>query len=626
MPNDTNTYYWSVLLALTTVFFWSLSAPGADYVHQEANYLGLAFVRMACGALVFGVWLWYDWDDTKDSVTSLLENDHKSPYWFIAILVLFGIFLLVYDLTFFFSIQEGPSVPANIINYLWPLFLPAFGSFVFRRSDASFGLFEMGALSLAFSGAALIAGGSADSLLAGGIRFTYIVAFVAAVSAGVYMNLLPIAEEYVNSTPLIYFVAVLVALLAEAGIVLATGLHVEISTQSLPILLLFGLSTFGLAQLAWGKALVLGEHVLISSLSYLTPILSTIFLSVFVGAPLTESVAFGAVLIIAAQVMLNDTFRHMTSLAGALIAIFLSSLYLYIDPAILGSSSSVSQISSLVGTIFAILTGFMLERVWATNRMQDKKMNRINETLSQLITDIERSDRSAEDVERVYEETYELIKSISDLNYGRSSDKRGKLIKKVRDQSENLKREIRTIRSPDDESIETVEAELQNLDTAISNWLLMSQKRVSRGELAILALLGAATMLTLVISVGDEFLSNLIVIGVNGVIVFSVLKIRDYDYDRSVGSTKILLEQRIATQIDKPLYFPHEEFTHTSEIYEIMERDDPVQVGSGGRDGSDSRPQTVSDLDVRTTVRTGVLSLALAAIVLILVLLYMQLV
>lgn len=617
MTDRTNTYYWSVLLALTTVLFWSLSAPGAKFVRQEANYLGLTLIRMGCGALVFSSWLVYDWENTQNNLREFVTDDDESTYRFVATLVLFGIFLLIYDVTFFFSIQEGPSVPANVINYLWPLFFPALGGLVFRRSDSSFGWFEMGVLSLAFAGAALIAVGSTNPIPEGGIRFTYLIAFVAAVSAAVYMNLLSIAQDYVDSTPLIFFSAVLVALFLEIGIVLITDLNIEISFPSLPFLLLFGLSTFGLAQFAWGKAINLGEDVLISSISYLTPILSTIFLSVFVDAPITESVAFGAVLIIVAQVMLNDTFRHMTSLGGAFITIFLSSLYLYIDPSVLGGASSLTQINSLIGTIFAILTGFMLERVWETNRTQDEKLNHINEVISQIITKVEDS----EGVEDIHGAINELVTSIIDLNYARSSDPRGELINNINNTNKTLQKKIQ---NHIDESDEALETDLQNLDAAVSDWLLMSQKRVTRGELAILSLLGAATIASLTLSVGDAFLPNLVVIGVNAVIVFSILKIRDYDYDRSVGSTKIFLEQQNLNRINKPLYFPDEEFTYAPEIGAVADKDRRINVGDRSQYDSDEDLQTVSDLTVRSTVRNGVLILSTIGIGLILILLYMQ--
>jgi drug/metabolite transporter (DMT)-like permease len=614
-----NTYYWSVMLALMTVFLWSLSAPGAKFVNQEANYLALPLVRFGCGAVVFGAWLWYDRDSCRTHFADLASGDDGSIYRFGAIVFLFGVFLLIYDVTFLFSIQNGPSIPANVINYLWPLLFPALGGLVFRRSDSKFGWFELGVLSVAFCGAALIAGGTPSTAFADA-RITYLLAFVAALSAGVYMNLLSMAQDFIDSTPLIFFIAVLVALVVESIAILATGAPVRFDRSSLPLVFLYGFGTFGLGHFTWSQAINLGEDVLISSLAYLTPILSTIFLHVFVDAPFTETVAFGAVLIIVAQVLLNDTFRHLTSLGGALITIFLSTLFLYVDPSRLGNEFLSASITNLIGTIFAILTGFMLNRVWRTNRKENEKLNQINATIRRLIERVEEGDLTKDEIERAYGAVDGLMIAIIDLNYARGSEAIGPLTREVNEELSKTRETVTTLTATADVDPET---ELRDVESDVREWLMLSQERVKRGEMVILALLGVVTVVTLLLNAGDSFFGHLVVIGLSGGIVFTLLKIRDYNHNRAGQPTRLLFEQQIVTEIQRSLYFPREEFTYAPEVAEFIGSDETVRVGDAdGTVGEELR--TVSEVGVRHTVRYGVLSFVLAAIGIVVALLYLQ--
>ena len=607
------------MLALATVFLWSLSAPGAKFVNEEANYITLPLIRFGCGAIIFGIWLWYDWNDCRDRLSELAGgDDNGSVVRFGAVLLLFGVFLLVYDLTFLFSIQNGPSIPANVINYLWPLFFPALGAFVFRRSDSTFGWFELGVLTVAFCGAALIAGGTANSFFINA-QFTYFLAFVAAVSAAVYMNLLSIAQDIVDSTPLIFFVGLIVALCLESAAIILIGVDIRFDYDSLPLLVLYGFGTFGLGHFTWSQAINLGEDVLISSLAYLTPVLSTIFLHLFVNAPFTETIAFGAVLIIVAQVLLNDTFRHMTSLSGAVITIFLTSLFLYVDPSILQNEFFSAPITNLVGTIFAILTGFMLNRVWETNRKENQKLNDVNVSIKRILDQLDRSDLSEEELKDAYGSIDSLMIAIINLNYARGSESIGPLVQEVNEELTETKETITKLPVDASESIDT---ELREMDDGVADWLMLSQERVKRGEMVILGLLGGATIVTSLLSAGDTFLGNLVVIGLSGGIVFTLFKIRDYNQNRAGEPTKILFEQQIITEIQHPLYLPREEFMYAPEITGFIQSDRDVRVGQ--QDVESDNLRTVSDFAVHNTVRYGVLSFIMIAITTIIILLYLQ--
>lgn len=620
-----NSYYRSVVFAFVAIFLWSLSASIAVFLQNDANYVGFTLGILACGAVFFGGWSWYDRDRwVGDLKRNLRDDDLGRPKLRLgASLLGFGLFLLVYDLTFLYSIQEGPSIPANMINYLWPIFFPALGALLFRRSETQFGWYEAGALSVAFGGTALIAGGT-EQLLAEGLRYTYLVALLAALSAGIYLNFLSIAQSIVDSTQFIYFVGTIVALPATVLYAVAFDVDVHLTAASVPFVVAYGFVTFGGGQLAWGKAIKLGEDVLISSLAYLTPVLSTIFLAVLVDEPLSETVAFAAVLIIVAQVLLNDSFRHFSSLSGAIVAVFLAALFVYTNPTLLQDIDFFDSLGGVIATIFAIISGFMLNRVWESNQASNERLTEINLTLKRIARHVEteRSSLSSAEVEQCHDAIDDLMTSIIDLNYAKRSALSGRYVNRVNRDVADCERTLE--KAFQGTSAETVvENEMETLREAVADWLMINQERVSAGEILILALLGVATIITFISAAGETFLSSLTAVFLTGAIVYTILKVRDYNYNQTGSATKVLIEQDVMEDIDRPLYVPKAKSAFDRDLIEAIDDDRTIRIGGVGADSY--REVTPDRLETQWYVRYGVFSFVFVAILLVIGLLYLEL-
>lgn len=620
-----NSYYQSVVFAFAAILLWSLSASIAVFLQNDANYLGFTVGILACGVVFFGGWSWYDRERWLEELRGNLDDDgcRRPTLQLVVALLGFGAFLLVYDLTFLYSIQEGPSIPANMINYLWPIFFPALGALLFRRDETQFGWYEAGALSIAFGGTVLIAGGT-EQLFTGGLRYTYLVALLAALSAGVYLNFLSIAQSLVDSTQFIYFVGTAIALPATLLYALVFDVEVHLTAASLPFVIGYGFVTFGGGQLAWGKAIKLGEDVLISSLAYLTPVLSTIFLAVLVDEPLSETVAFAAVLIIVAQVLLNDNFRHFSSLSGAIVAVFLASLFVYTSPPILDGLGFFDSLGDVIATIFAIIVGFMLSRVWESNQASNERLTEINLALKRIARHVETEADALgpREVERCHDAIDDLMTSIIDLNYAKGAAKTGRHVHRVNREVADCERALeRAFRGSSTESV--VEDELRTLQEAVADWLMINQERVSPGEILILALLGVATIITFVSAAGETFLSSLTSVFLTGAIVYTILKVRDYNYNQTGSATKVIIEQDVMDDIDRPLYVPKAKSAFDRELIDAIDDDRPIRIGVSG-DG-DGRAVTLDSLETHWYVRYGVFSFVLVAILLVFGLLYLEL-
>lgn len=620
-----NSYYQSVVFAFAAILLWSLSASIAVFLQNDANYVGFTVGILACGVVFFGGWSWYDRERWLPKLERRLRDDDLGrPKLRLAVSLMgFGAFLLVYDLTFLYSIQEGPSIPANMINYLWPIFFPALGALLFRRSETRFGWYEAGAFSIAFGGTALIAGGS-EQLFAGGLRYTYLVALLAAVSAGVYLNFLSIAQKLVDSTQFIYFVGTVIALPATLAYALVFDVEVHLTAASLPFVVGYGFITFGGGQLAWGKAIKLGEDVLISSLAYLTPVLSTIFLAVLVKEPLSETVAFAAVLIIVAQVLLNDNFRHFSSLSGAIVAVFLAALFVYTSPPILEGLGFFDSLGDVIATIFAIIVGFMLSRVWEANQASNERLTEINLTLKRIARHVETGGDGVgpREVERCHDAIDDLMTLIIDLNYAKGAATTGRYVPRVNRNLADCERTLEGVfRGTSAESV--VEEELRTLQGAVADWLMINQERVSPGEILILALLGVATIITFVSAAGESFLSSLTAVFLTGAVVYTILKVRDYNYNRTGSATKVIIEQDVMDDIDRPLYVPKAKSAFGRDLIDTIDDGRPIRIGGIGEEPQ--REVTPDRLETQWYVRYGVFSFVLVAILLVIGLLYLEL-
>jgi len=201
-----------------------------------------------------------------------------------------------YHFLLFTAFHHAPTVEANLINYLWPLLivllspvvLPGYGLGVRHVIGACAGL----------AGACLIATGGSlhpDAAHIGG----YLAAAAAALTWAVYSlltkRLPPFPSGAVGAFCLCSGVLALGTYLLQAG---PAGFTV-IRAGDWPFLILLGAGPMGAAFFFWDASLKRGDPRMIGSLSYLTPLLSTLALVALGGKPFTTVSAVAMVLIVA---------------------------------------------------------------------------------------------------------------------------------------------------------------------------------------------------------------------------------------------------------------------------------------------------------------------------------------
>jgi drug/metabolite transporter (DMT)-like permease len=214
--------------------------------------------------------------------------------------LLLGVYgLFAYHFCLFLGLRLAPPVEANLINYLWPLLIVVLSP-LFVPGTSLRARHVVGA-AVGFGGAALLVTGGRIAFTGGaGAAAGYLLAFAAAVIWSTYSLLTKRVGDFPTST---------IATFCLVSGVLSLGGHALFEPRYAPqaadlgYLLLIGLGPMGAAFYLWDRALKRGDPRTIGTLAYLTPLLSTLLVTLFGGGRLTRTSAAAMALVVAGAVI-----------------------------------------------------------------------------------------------------------------------------------------------------------------------------------------------------------------------------------------------------------------------------------------------------------------------------------
>jgi drug/metabolite transporter (DMT)-like permease len=204
---------------------------------------------------------------------------------------LFGFHFLL-----FIALRHAPPVEANLVNYLWPLFIVVLAPLLLPGMTLR-RVHVLAAL-VGFIGAALaIAGGRTIS---GGFAWGYLPALGSALIWASYSLWTRRAARFRTAAiGLFGLVSGLLSLVCHALLEPPASL----SLRDWGLLAAMGLGPMGAAFFLWDAALKRGDPRRIGILSYLTPLASTLLLVLTSGRALTGWIGAAAALIVGAAVV-----------------------------------------------------------------------------------------------------------------------------------------------------------------------------------------------------------------------------------------------------------------------------------------------------------------------------------
>tara|TARA_B100001063_G_scaffold11867_1_gene9240 strand:+ start:5346 stop:6233 length:888 start_codon:yes stop_codon:yes gene_type:complete len=210
-----------------------------------------------------------------------------SKAWIIGISGLFG-----YHFFYFLAIKNAPAVEANLINYLWPLLIVLFSSFLPNERLRWFHI--LGALLGLFGAFLLVSKGGSFSF-----ETQYMWGYIFAVIAALIWSSYSVISRTLAHVPTFAVTGFCIATAVLSGIC-----HFIFETTVIPDatelfgILLLGLGPVGGAFYLWDYAVKNADIKLLGSISYFTPLLSTLLLVVLGYAQFTTAITLACIFII----------------------------------------------------------------------------------------------------------------------------------------------------------------------------------------------------------------------------------------------------------------------------------------------------------------------------------------
>jgi drug/metabolite transporter (DMT)-like permease len=284
----------ATLIGLTAILMWSLLSV-MTVATGKIPAFQLAAMTFAIGGLV-GLLTWIGRGEAAKSLRQPLI------VWAVGVGGLFG-----YHALYFLALRFAPPAEAGLLNYLWPLLIVLFSSFLPGERLAVHHI--VGAV-LGLVGTVLLFAGNTSGFAQGqlpGLVAAFIAAFVWATYSVLSRRLKAVPTDAVAGFCLA--TAVLAALMHG---LLETTVWPETTLQWLSVIAL-GIGPVGAAFYAWDIGMKRGDIRVLGAASYATPLLSTAFLILAGYAKPTATIAIAAILIAGGGLIAaRDMFRLRT--------------------------------------------------------------------------------------------------------------------------------------------------------------------------------------------------------------------------------------------------------------------------------------------------------------------------
>lgn len=268
-----------LILVFISVTLWASLATLVTQLSHLPPFLLLAASLFIGGAL--SVPKWRNWQ-------------FKPVILFIGVTGIFG-----YHFLLFMALRISPSVSANLLNYLWPLFILLLTPVFFPKTRITSK--QLTGTLIAFIGAALIVL-QTDVELSFKYGVGYLFAILAAITWSVYTLMTKRVANFSSAT---------VGLFCLFSSLFSLIFHLlfeqtpTLERIDLYKIILIGIGPMGISFYCWDAAVKKGDPRVIASIAYLIPLLSTGLLVFFNGQTITQSTFYAIPLIIGGAIIAN---------------------------------------------------------------------------------------------------------------------------------------------------------------------------------------------------------------------------------------------------------------------------------------------------------------------------------
>jgi drug/metabolite transporter (DMT)-like permease len=282
----------ATLIGLTAILMWSLLSV-LTVATGKIPAFQLAAITFAIGAVVGSL----TWIGRWEAIGAL----RQAPLvWIVGVGGLFG-----YHALYFLALRFAPPAEAGLLNYLWPLLIVLFSSFLPGERLAMHHI--VGALLGLVGTVLLFVGGGMSGFAPGqlpGLFAAFVAAFVWAIYSVMSRRLKSVPTDAVAG-----FCLATALLAACVHMLVEDTVWPETTMQWLAIAAL-GVGPVGAAFYTWDVGMKRGDIRVLGAASYATPLLSTSFLILAGFAKASANIAIAAVLIAGGGLIAaRDMFR-----------------------------------------------------------------------------------------------------------------------------------------------------------------------------------------------------------------------------------------------------------------------------------------------------------------------------
>ena len=278
------------IAGLSAILLWATLALFTVFT-QKIPPFQLTFMAFSV-AFMIGLGLWIK--EGKGILTHL-----RLPWkvWLVGIYGLFG-----YHFFYFLALKSAPALEANLINYLWPLLIVLLSSFL---PNEKLRWFHIAGALLGFLGALVLLGFGKEIAFSSQYTHGYMYALLCAFIWSSYSVL----SRYFGAVPTLS-----VGGFCGASALLSLCAHVVFEQTYTPTLeeciaaIGLGLGPVGVAFFVWDYGMKQGDIKLIGSLSYATPLLSTLMLVLFGRSAPNSAIWIACALIVLGSILSSLSF------------------------------------------------------------------------------------------------------------------------------------------------------------------------------------------------------------------------------------------------------------------------------------------------------------------------------
>jgi len=267
-----------------TILLWSFTPTIAKLILKNFNAFQLLFFTSFFAVLSLSFVVVF-----QKKVKLIKGYSRKQILTMVLIGVLspFFYYIFLYE-----SFERAPVADAQILNYMWPMFVVIFATFILRQKLS---LIKLVGIMLSFVGAFVVITKGEFLIFNSGYGIGYIVAILAAISYGLF-SVLGKKHDYERFTSmLIYYISTFV--LVTLTVSLFSNFIIPSFWELLGLFYLGGLAN-SIGWVFWFKALQVGETAKMSNLIYLVPFLSLIPIQFFLNENIQIMSIIGLLLII----------------------------------------------------------------------------------------------------------------------------------------------------------------------------------------------------------------------------------------------------------------------------------------------------------------------------------------